>query len=965
MPSVAQLIRRRQARKARQDARRRRSRAWMLAVATVVLALVIVPLGGTFGLAAWLYARAASHLPTPDETLYPDPIIGMTRLLDRGGDSVIYAIEAAPGEARRRLELADVPQYAIDAALLVEDPDYLQTAHFDAIKTLSQLWYYILGFPVESTDGITGKLARNALLPLARRSGLDESLLEIALTAESERLFSPEELLEWHLNTNDYGRDAYGLEGAAQVYLGKSAVELRLDEAALLAAIAPNPQLNPLDDELAARERQANLLLNMLGSGLIDQGQYDEASAVIADIKGDSQQKPRIAAAFVMYARRQAEEILDRQGLDGARLVARGALEIVTTLDLDLYFQSECVVRAHLDRLQGGAGDVAALDGSPCTAGDKLGEPFAVAAAPDAAALLMMDVQSGEILSWVGDAAAPAHQPGTLLHPFVYMEGFLRRSFTPASMVYDIPRAFPGAAEGLIYTPANPDGRFRGPLNLRDAMAGGLLPPALQVANRQGLAQIIRTAHQIGLNSLHEDRYALELLGRGGEVSVLDATYAYSVFASMGVMRGAAVKPIARGYRGRDPLAVRRIADARGRVLWEYKAEANQTVIFEPSLAYLVNDVLADDAARERVLGESLQLSRPAAVIDSLSADMRDGWTLGYTPDIVLGVHLGREDGAAMGLDARPGSAPIWRTLMDYAHERDGLPARDWLRPADIEEYVVCDISGLIPGEGNRCPTRREIVPAGSPLRTDTYWQTYEINGDTGQLATAGTPDDLRTERVYFVPPDEALAWWIEQGRPLPPSQYDTLSRAGVEAVQILQPADFAYVGGRVDIRALVNEAADAQLAYGQGVNPREWTPIEAVPADEGGATLAASWDTAGLSGVYTLRLTAALGAADTKLVTLDNTAPSINLRISDGGDMIEYPTQTVVSLVAAARDNLTIERVEFYQNGELLGIDREWPYGFEYDIGGVGTEVFRARVFDQVGNSASSEITVQILGSP
>ena len=981
MPSAAHIIRRRQARKARQDARRRRSGIWTLVIAVILLVLVIAPLGATLGLSGWLYARAASHLPTPRETIHLAPIIGVTRLLDRSGNTLIYAVEDPLGSQRRWLELEDFPPYLMDAALLVEDRDYLETANFDAIHTLSQLWRYILGIPIASEASISSRLVRNAALPLARLSGLDESLLEIALTAESERLLSPEELLEWHLNTNDYGNDAYGIDAAAQVYLGKSAQALNLDEAALLAAIAPNPHLNPFDNELAAREQQADLLLNMFSSGLIDKPQFDQAAAAVTDIREDFIHRPRIAPQFALYARQQAQEILNREGLDGARLVARGALEITTALDLDLYFQSECVIRAHLDRLNGGPGNALSLDDSPCAAARELAQPFDVDAslAPDIGTLVMMDVSSGEILSLVGDAPKPAHQPGVVLHPFVYMEGFLRRLFTPASMVYDIPRAFPGPADGLIYTPANPDGRFRGPLNLRDAMAAGLLPPAVQVANRRGMTPVIRTAHQIGLNSLDENRYGLDILARGGEVSVLDVTYAYSVFAGMGIMRGVAAEPIARGYRGRDPVAVLRIADADGRVLWEYDdaaRQSSQTVIFEPSLAYLVNDILSDHGTRQQVLDtedQTLQLPRPAAVIHGLSADSRDSWTVGYTPNIILGLHLERGDDAGMSIDdERQGSAPIWRTLMNYVHQRNGLPSENWQRPSDVKEYLVCDISGLIPAAADACPTRREIVPAGTPLSTDTYWQTYEINTQTGQLATANTPTDLRTEKVYFVPPDDVLEWWTENGRPLPPSQYDTASRpTGIRAVQITRPADFAYAGAAVDIRGRINDrqAADVQLAYGQGVNPREWVEIDSQPADDGSGAISARWDTAALSGVYTLKLTAVFddgsSDADTKLVTLDNTAPSIEIRTSDAVDAIEYPAQTVVSLVADASDNLTIARVEFYHNDQLLGIDREWPYGFEYDIRRVGTEVFSARVFDQVGNSAASALTVQIVRSP
>ena len=158
----------------------------------------------------------------------------------------------------------------------------------------------------------------------------------------------------------------------------------------------------------------------------------------------------------------------------------------------------------------------------------------------------MIDALTGEIKTMIGAATKLDAQPGPTLYPFVYFTGFVSARSTPGSMVLDIPRQFPGASENLIYTPNNPDGRFRGPLNLRDAMSAWLLPPAAQVASESGLGRVLSFAHRIGLNSLGEDgRFDLSLLERGGAVSVLDMAYAYSVFASLGDMRGVRCSPSA------------------------------------------------------------------------------------------------------------------------------------------------------------------------------------------------------------------------------------------------------------------------------------------------------------------------------------------------------------------------------------------------------------------------------------
>ena len=981
MPAVAHIIRRRRARQERKQVQRRRSAFWTAVIAALPTIFALVPLITALGLAFWLYAKAANVFPDKEDTIGIDPSIGVTQFLDRQGKASIHSVRDALGEERRWVYLDELPDFVADATIVMEDRDVRARHRFDLFLNLTNMWRYMLGAPLARDEGIAGDLVRNAFLPLARKSGLDDSLLEAVLVAESRRRLSNDELLEWHLNTNYYGNDAYGIEAAAQVYLGKAATELSLADAALLAAVAPAPRLNLLADELVARQRQADLLFAMLEDGLIDQRAFDLASVNASIIHDNEESGTSLVGEFLDYAREQAQAILDEAGYDGARLLARGGLQVITTLDLDLQMQAECVVRSHLDRLAGRSGAVSTSAGYACVGANELLLIPGVDPAnpPNSAALVLLDVRSGEILSMVGAALADSYQPAVVLQPFVYMEGFLRRLYTPASMVYDIPQVYPGPADGLIFSPSNPDGRFRGPLNLRDAMAGALLPPAVQVANSRGIDAVIRTAHRIGFSSVDGNRQELELLERGGAVSVLDTGYAYSVLASMGVMRGIAVEPADVGFRGRAPAAILRIADAEGKVIWVYDGAdraANETVIFEQSLAYMVNDILADAAARRRVLDRPdslLQMSYPVAVVDGLSEDKRDSWTVGYTPNIALTVHVGRDDGAAMGLDhyGRAGSAPIWRALMNYLHKRDNLPAESWPVPQDIEEYLVCEISGLLPPATDHCPTRREIMPAGSPLRRDTFWQTVEINSLTGQRATVTTADSLRRQQAFFLPPDDIMDWWIANGNPLPPSTYGNESRRDdIRAVQLDQPLDYAYIGGTVEIAGSINEpdAVYYLLQYGAGVSPKEWVEIKRESGVDLPHNISAIWDSAGMHGVHTIRLTALFdegnSISDTRQVTLDNSSPSIELRTSDGRHTVTYPANRVIALLADASDNLTIERIEFYLGAEILGSDRDWPYGFEYEITDTGSLTFMARVFDQVGNSAESNLTVTVVES-
>jgi len=977
--SVAHIIRRRRARKANRRVQQTRNRAWTIGILVIVLLAVGIPAGITLGGATFTYVDAVRDLPAPEESLSLSPAFGTTELYDRTGTTLLAAQDAAD---QQWIALDDLPGYVLQATLLSEDPDFLTVTSFNLVGTFSRLWENALFGPLPLDTTLTGRLVRNVIAPAPDAISGEYIGQEIALVAEIQRRYSPEQILEWHLNTNYYGNQLYGIQSAAQAYLGKDAVDLTVDEAAMLGAIPLAPQYNPFDNEVAARGRQLDLLRLMRANGAITPDQFDLAAATVTPILVAADQTEQIAPEFTAYARRQAQDLLDAQGRDGAGLVARGGLRIITTLDLDLYFQSECAIRSHLDRLNGREPSPDALNGQPCLAAQYMPPTIAPLAtnAPDTGSLVLIDAATGEIRSMVGAATVVDEQPGPTLLPFVYFTGLLdaRAGFNPAKMVLDIPGRFPGAVEGLIYAPANADGKFRGPINLRDAMSAWLLPPAVQVANSQGLDNVLRYAHRIGLNSLGEDgRYDLSLLERGGAVSTLDIAYAYSVFAAMGDMRGVPAEAVGRGYRQRNPVAVLRIEDTEGNIVWQYdtpQVTQNQVNVFPVEIGYLVNNILSDTARRRAMIGDTpiLDLPRQTAIVNGLTSDRVDNWTAGYTPQIVTAVHLKRADETAMplgslGLD---GAAVIWRAVMQYAHDRDGLLPAEWSRPESVIELPVCERSGLLPN--GVCPTRNEIFIAVSgyqPTQQDIYWQAVEINSSTGQRAAANTPTELRVSSLYFIPPPEAEDWWRANNQPLPPEQYDTVSLPELfSSVQILQPQPFAYVGGVVDIRGTLDATNMAyyQLSYGLGQNPTEWIQIgQQQTAFNRGATLG-TWDTTGLTGgLYNilLRVVRSDNTSESAAVqvTIDNNPPLVTLSAGEAERIYRWPADQSVELNADVDDDYAIDRVEFYHNGQLLGIDQEWPYGFTWDITRTGTEIFTAVAFDAVGNVAQSEVSVTI----
>lgn len=984
MTSIASLIQRRHRRKARQAAARAKNRFWLVTILIMAALLVVLPVGGVLGGAAVMYLSAAADLPTPLQTITLGPVLGTTELYDSQGDVLLFSVRDPLGDRRAWVTLDQLPPYVAQATLLLEDPNFLTTARFDLARTITRLWRNVLDDkPIEADLSLTGRLVRNAIAPPPEFISRESRAKEAALVAEINRRYTPLEVLEWHLNTNYYGNEIYGIDAAAQLYLGKRAVDLTLDEVALLVAIPPAPQYNPINNLTAARGRQADVLRALLAQGIITQQAYSEAANRFTPVRLDAGQTPSIAPEFAVYARKQTEQILDSLGRNGAQLVSRGGLRVTTTLDMDLYLQSECVLRAHLDQLRGSIPDGRTLTGTLCNMALYLPNVTlpSSAAPPDTGALVVIDVHTGMLKSMVGPAATYSAQPGPVLYPFVYFTAFLTSQYNAGTMMLDIPARFPGPVEGLIYTPSNPNGRYYGVLNLREAMGGGLLPSVAALAQKIGINRVLANAHFIGLNSLNEGLYDLSLLERGGTVSPLDVAYAYNVFAMMGQMPGVQTSPLGEGFRSRDPVAVLKIEDAQGAVLWEYdltQTGANCTLknctgVFEKGMGYLVNDILSDQRARSAVWGENTPFTMPqrAAVVNGLTGDKRDNWTVGYTPQLTVGVHLARSDGAPLALDTYglTGAAVVWRSILDYVYARDNLPFTVWERPPNIVEVAVCERSGLLPN-GN-CPVRREIFLAGTDaaLVTDTFWRKYEINSQNLLLAAATTPDSLRAERVYFVPPFEALDWWKSNNLLLPPENYDTITLPDqIGLTQILAPKQLDYVGGQVQIRGSmdVDNMQYYQLSYGKGANPDQYFDITGQQTTFTPGQPLAVWDTTGLDGLYTLRLVVVLKDntidPETINVTVDNIPPVIRLSAGEAGQVFQWPGDQVIPLVAEVSDNFQVARVEFFHNGVPIGVDDQWPYGFEWRINRTGSEFFSAVAYDAIGNFSAADVEVEVV---
>ncbi len=987
MTSVRRMVHRRQGRRQRARTGTSRIVRWSIVAVLIFAGLNFLSALFGFGTVVSAYAYYSQTLPEPGAINLISTSADTTRLYDRTGEHLLYEVVDPLGGDRTWVNLPTISLDLRNATVAIEDQTFYQNPGYDAQGIARALWNNLTGGSLQGGSSITQQLVKNVLIDPAERNQLsfDRKLKELILAARVSQKYSKDQILEWYLNTNFYGNLAYGVEAGSQVYFGKHVDELTLSEAAMLAAIPQSPGLNPIDNYPAAKERQGAVLKAMVEQGYVTQREAQTAFDAPVDIHPPEQRFNLLAPHFAIAARKQLEDIL------GPDLVYRGGLVVYTTLDYPLYLQVECAARSHIARLSGQPADtvIPAEDGSPCDAAQYL-HPLAASDqntdhhASNVAAVVI-EAQTGEILAMMGsldyynqaidgnfNAALADRQPGSAIKPFTYLTAF-EQGHTPATMVLDVRTAF-GVGSNQPYVPENFDRKFHGPVSIRAALANSYNIPAVQVINWVGVDNVIHTAHLMGINTLDKglNYYGPALTLGGGEVTLTDMVYAYSVFANMGVMRGRPVPADLRrtGFRTLDPTLILRVEDKDGNILWEYgkgNTFSSSTVV-EPSLTYLINDILSDDESRRPSVGvnSALLLDRPAAVKTGTTNDYRDNWTIGYTPQIVAGVWVGNTDNSPMvEMPAIVGAAPIWQAIMEYTHQK--LSVLTWQRPSDIVEVTVCEPSGLLPTP--YCPTRQEIFKKGTePTAQDDIYRPFSINKDTGLLATVYTPPDLIEQRIYEVLPPEAADWVRETGIPQPPTAYDTLNAPNATGdVAITDPKPFSYVKGTVAIKGNARDSAfrSFRLDFGAGLNPAQWFQIGLDSTTSIFNSQLGSWDTRGLDGLYSLRLTVLRSDNSFQQfvtqVTVDNVPPSVQLLHPNDGQQFAMSDE-FVTIQPIIADNVSMDRVEFYVDDALVATSTVAPFNERWTFSAPGKHVIQVRAYDAAGNiTISQPVTIQV----
>ena len=912
---------------------------------TVLVLLAI--LGG--GVSA--YAYIAKDLPSPS-SLATREVAQSTKILDRNGQLLFEIFDQQLGR-RTRVSLKEVSPYLVQAAIATEDADFYQNQGVNIRGIVRAAWNVVAtGAVTQGGSSITQQLVKNALIPEGERSQISilRKLKEIILSVELTRRFSKDEILEYYLNEINYGNLSYGIESAAQSYFGKSARDLDLAEGAMLAGIPQAPAVySPLLNPEGAKRRQQTVLNLMVRQGFVTQAEADKAGAEELSYHGKPVSFDIRAPHFVFYVTRLLEEKY------GSRLLFRGGLKVTTTLDINLQEMGEDVVR-----------EVVATTSQTINAHN--------------AALVAIDPKTGEILTMVGSAdyfdasidgqvniATAERQPGSSFKPFTYLTMF-QKGYNPATMLLDIPKTFDDGS-GRAYNPDNFNRQHAGPVSVREALANSMNIPAIRAIEMVGVDEVLDTAHKMGITTLNRKGwYGLSLTLGGGEVKLLDMTYAYSVFGNEGKMAGLPVleEKQQQGHRSLDPVAILKIEDANGKVLEEFKQPQERQII-PPEYAYLITNILTDNAARAPVFGNTLVLpgGRPGAIKTGTTEDLGDFWQMGYTPELAVGVWMGNSNNAKLpGGFSSTTAGPIWMQFVNQALEgREPTPFR---RPPNVVAATVCVPSGLLPTpECQR--TKGELFIAGQvPAEKDNLYRRVRIDKRTGLLPPNDLPAEFVEEKIFLVLPEEARAWAKQAGIEQPPTETSPLPPLLTAA--ITSPAPGAIVGGTLSIRGTAGgrDVDQYYVEIGSGVSPRSW--VQAVPPRKDAVTnnIIGRYETQTMpDGQYTLRLTIKYIEKKDPLeirvpISVDNTKPVVKIVAPAQDVSIHQGADDTFWVGAEVGDQNGIARVELYLDGEKASQTDRPPYQLPAKLTRGAHSLYVVGV-DTAGNSGKSQtITVQ-----
>ena len=622
----------------------RKTRKWGLKILTLFL---LIAVAAVFFVLSWL-AKLAKDLPNPEQFVSRQ-IDQSTKIYDRTGKVLLYEVYGE--EKRTVIPFNEIPDYIKKATLTIEDRGFYEHDAFDWRAIIRAMTVNIVkGRVVQGGSTITQQLAKNAFLNPDRT--MTRKAKELILAYWIEKQYSKDEILNLYLNQIPYGSNVYGIEAAAQTFLGKPAKDLSLAEAAVLAALPKAPSYyspwGSHKDELSQRKNY--ILDQMLRLGFIDEEEKTRSQGV--ELKFT---RPNIGSIKAPHFTMMVRDYLNNKY--GEDVVEKGGLKVITTLDWKLQEIAEATIEEGAER------------NSQLYQGKN-------------AALVAQDPKTGQILALVGSkdyyetdgvdgnfnvATDGLRQPGSTIKPIAYVTAF-QKGYKPETVVFDLPTEFStyrvlcplininfSNSDRNCFHPQNFDHVFRGPVTLKEALAQSINVPAVKTLYLAGLNDTIQTAKNFGINTLTDpSRYGLSLVLGGGEVKLIEMVGAYSVFSQNGVRHNQSI--------------ILQLENSKGEVLEKFNDAA--TKVIEEEYALLINEILSDPEARRPLFQNSANLTifpdRAVALKTGTTDDYKDAWTIGYTPSLTVGVWAGNNNNKPMQKNAGSllAALPIWHSFI-------------------------------------------------------------------------------------------------------------------------------------------------------------------------------------------------------------------------------------------------------------------------------------------------------------
>ncbi len=695
-------------------------KAFLMLVVFGIITSIVVVIG--------VFAYFAKDLPDPNK-INKRVVAESTKIYDRTGQHVLYEIH---GEERRTLiSFDEMPQSIRWATIASEDQDFYSHYGIKFSSIARAVLKDILNRRAsQGGSTITQQFVKNSILTSEKT--FTRKIKEVILSLEIEQKFSKDEILRMYLNEIPYGSNAYGIESAAQTFFGKNAKELSYDEAALIAVLPrATTFFSPFGSHTdRLKVNQEAVLDKMANLGYINKEEIEKYKKEDVLGKVVIKRENINAPHFVMYVK----EYLDNKY--GVREMEEGGMKIFTTLDWDKQQIAEKALKegvesnqdrwnaanAALVAIDPKTGQILAMVGSK----DYFGESYPKGCMPGKNCSFEPNV----------NVAIRDRQPGSSFKPYVYLTAFSRGYF-PDTIVYDVETDFNKGSDDN-YIPQNYDGQFRGPLKMKEALGMSLNVPAVKTLYLAGVKNSIEMAKNLGIKGLNEpSRYGLSLVLGGGEVQLLDHTNAYATLANNGVKH--------------DKTAILRIEDKKGEILEEFKDSAGDKVVKEEYIAML-NSIISNNKYRAPVFGENSPLKFDDGYVSAKTGttnEFRDGWTMGYTSSIAVGVWAGNNDNSPMtvGADGVNVAAPIWRNFLDQVsgnYNREKFPEFN-------SEEVMKDIKkGVLTGK----------------LDTEKKLEVCEIPGKDNKWCKANKYCPSKEKKTKTITEAHNILWYVDKDNP-------------------------------------------------------------------------------------------------------------------------------------------------------------------------------------------------------